>query len=133
MEEDDEEAHARRNQILMRQMNWLKRKSEDWAQQQGLRPGTRSRVATQWWIRAKDNVVQTSTDLEGLEYFRPKEELEQWKPENWRTWPYLSLTQDAGPDGHCGTYALAFKEELRLNIGWIFDFSHGCRCDVENC
>ena len=44
----------------------------------------------------------------------------------------MHLAQDHGPDGHSAVYALGHKENLKLNVGWIMDFSHGVKCDVEN-
>ena len=116
--------------INARHKAWILKRCAE-GQKLAWRPRKRYRTAAVKFIMATDNQLNVSTAWTGLQAFMPIEGDPLWAEANWRSWPYLSLALDQGTDGVCGWHALAYKENLALNTGAWWDWSHGACNDME--
>ena len=92
------------------------------------RPRTLHRAASLKFLKAIDNKLRVGTPWDGIAALVP-DGSEQWLPENWRTWPHLSLCIDQGSDGLCPAHCMKYK--LLANIDDWYCFSHGVHNDMN--
>ena len=94
-----------------------------WIQKKQHRKGV-VKTLTQW-----DNQIYFSTSWLGLSKIVHDPKLPEWKPSNWRQWPFGSAALDQAGENVSGDHCLRYFLQTNFIAWW--DRSHGCQNNVE--
>ena len=79
------------------------------------------------WLDHLDEQMQQLSEYPSLFAVMYDEEDPRWRADRWRSWPYIAVNMDLGPDGVCATNAMEYR--WRMNFDRIGDFAYGVHND----